>query len=163
MVLAFEPAEHGIMRRPPHPPGAPILTSRLMRRIVLVSVLMLAAAFGLFLHELEQGRSLAQARTLAMNVFVFVEMFYLFNCGDRRGGFPGFDCGRCGKVLVAGYGAAGSAPFAPSGEVDADEEQAKADRLQRGEAFAEEEEGEQGADHRFAEGDDGDEGRRDVA
>jgi Ca2+-transporting ATPase len=41
---------------------------------------MLMGAFGLFEWELARGESLASARTVAANVFVFCEMFYLFNC-----------------------------------------------------------------------------------
>ena len=49
-------------------------------RIVLVSLLLLGGAFGLFVHALDHGHSLAEARTIAINVFVLVEAFYLFNC-----------------------------------------------------------------------------------
>lgn len=80
MMLAFEPAEHGIMRRPPQPPGHPILDRVLLGRIVLVSVLLLVGAFGLFEVALHRGLSIAEARTIAANVFVVVEAVYLFNC-----------------------------------------------------------------------------------
>lgn len=80
LPLAFEPAEADIMRRPPRLPAAPVLDGALVFRIVLVGVLMLIGAFGLFELALDQGRSLNEARTLAVNVFVMVEIFYLFNC-----------------------------------------------------------------------------------
>jgi len=80
LTLAFEPAEAHIMRRPPRPPAAPILDRSLLRRIVLVSVLMLGGAFGLFEAAVLGGRSLEEARTLAANVFVMIEAAYLFNC-----------------------------------------------------------------------------------
>ena len=80
LTLAFEPIEHGIMHRPPRRPDAPILGVALTGRILLVSLLLLAGAFGLFLHALDAGRNLAEARTLAVNVFVAVEAAYLFNC-----------------------------------------------------------------------------------
>ncbi len=60
--------------------ATPVLDGALIRRIVLVSLLLLGGAFGLFLRELEQGHTLAEARTVAVNVFVMVEMLYLFNC-----------------------------------------------------------------------------------
>jgi len=34
----------------------------------------------MFSWELSHGESLAKARTVAVNVFVFCELFYLFNC-----------------------------------------------------------------------------------
>ena len=80
LTLAFEPIERGIMHRPPRRLEMPVLDGALIRRIVLVSLLLLAGAFGLYLYELEQGSSLAEARTVAVNVFVMVEMLYLFNC-----------------------------------------------------------------------------------
>jgi magnesium-transporting ATPase (P-type) len=80
LMLAFEPKEPGIMARPPRDPGQPILTGVLVERIVLVSFLMLAGAYGVFLWELERTESIDAARTAAVNVFVMVELFYLFNC-----------------------------------------------------------------------------------
>jgi cation-transporting ATPase F len=80
LMLAFEPIESHIMRRAPRLPGTAILDAALVWRIVLVSVLLLAGAFGLFLRELAQGSSLAEARTVAVNVFVVVQAMYLFNC-----------------------------------------------------------------------------------
>ena len=80
LMLAFEPIEPGIMQRPPRRPGTPMIDGPLIWRIVLVSLLLLGGSFGLFLLELRQGHSLAEARTVAVNVFVVVEAFYLFNC-----------------------------------------------------------------------------------
>jgi len=80
LPLAFEPREAGIMRRPPRPPATPVLDHALIIRIVLVGLLMLAGAFGLFELALRTGRSLAEARTISVNVFVMIELLYLFNC-----------------------------------------------------------------------------------
>jgi len=80
LMLAFEPKEPGIMQRPPRNPGQPILTGLLIERIVLVSLLMLVGAYGVFLWEEQRTGSIEAARTAAVNVFVMVELFYLFNC-----------------------------------------------------------------------------------
>ncbi|SEM01601.1 Ca2+-transporting ATPase [Syntrophus gentianae] len=80
LTLVFEPKEPGIMDRPPRVPTEPILTRMLARRILLVSGLMLLGAFGLFEWELAAGAGTAEARTVAVNVIVMVELFYLFNC-----------------------------------------------------------------------------------
>lgn len=87
MPLAFEPIERGIMRRKPRRLDMPVLDAALIRRIVLVSILLLAGSFGLFLRELKLGNSLAEARTVAVNVFVMVEILYLFNCRSLTQGF----------------------------------------------------------------------------
>ncbi len=80
VMLAFEPKEHDIMLRPPRDTQAPILTWVLLGRILLVSLIMLVGAFGSFEWAIRQGYSDAAARTVAVNVFVIVELFYLFNC-----------------------------------------------------------------------------------
>ncbi len=79
ITLALEPKEADIMRRPPRDPNAPILTGTLLLRIVIVGLIILAGAFGLFEYELGRGASVDEARTVAVNVVIFVEIFYLFN------------------------------------------------------------------------------------
>ncbi|MDO6388739.1 cation-transporting P-type ATPase [Pontibacter sp. BT731] len=80
LTLVFEPKEPGIMDRPPRAANQPLLTTKLIMRTLLVGVLMLAAAYGLFLYELYQGATLAEAQTVVTTVFVVVESFYLLNC-----------------------------------------------------------------------------------
>ena len=80
LMLAFEPIEGGVMARPPRHPEAALLNRRLVARVLLVGVFMLLGAFGLFQWKLNLGASLEEARTVAVNVFVAAEMFYLFNC-----------------------------------------------------------------------------------
>jgi len=79
MGLTMEPKESGIMLQKPRSPKAPILDKVLLWRILLVSLIILAGAFGLFEYELAQGASVAEARTVSVNVVIFVEIFYLFN------------------------------------------------------------------------------------
>ncbi|MGE0875026.1 MAG: HAD-IC family P-type ATPase [Burkholderiales bacterium] len=79
LVLAFEPAEPGVMRRPPRPPGAPLLSRFLVWRVLLVSLLFLGAGLAVFFHALGSGHDLETARTLVVNTIVVMEIFYLFN------------------------------------------------------------------------------------
>lgn len=72
------------MNRPPLDPRQPLLTKELGVRIGLVGFLLLVGAFGMFEWELRQGSGLAAARTSAVNVFVFGQLFYLFNCRSLR-------------------------------------------------------------------------------
>jgi Ca2+-transporting ATPase len=80
LMLAFEPKEPGIMTRMPRNPKTPILTTILIVRILLVGALLLIGSFALFQWELVRGAGVKQARTVAVNVFVIMELFYLFNC-----------------------------------------------------------------------------------
>ena len=84
LMLAFETKEADVMMRPPREPDSPILTGVLIQRIILVSFLMLGAVFALFLHKKAGGADLAEARTVAVNVIVMIELFYLFNCRSLR-------------------------------------------------------------------------------
>lgn len=79
LALAFEPAEPDIMSRPPRPPGQSLLSGFFVWRVVMVSVLMMVGALGLFLWELRLGVDVEVARTLAVNAVVAAEIFYLAN------------------------------------------------------------------------------------
>ncbi len=80
LMLAFEPKEPGIMQRAPRDPQTPLLTRELIGRILIVGSLLVAGSFGLFEWELIAGHSEETARTVAVNVFVMVQTFYLFKC-----------------------------------------------------------------------------------
>ncbi|MFI0447494.1 HAD-IC family P-type ATPase [Actinomadura sp. 6N118] len=80
LPFAIEPRDENIMRRPPRDPALPLITRSLTARILLVSVILLAGAFGLFHWEQAQGASLDQARTVVVNVFAATLLAYLFNC-----------------------------------------------------------------------------------
>ncbi len=80
LMLAFEPKEKDIMNKPPHDSRLPIISRALLFRIILVSFLISAAAYALFKFAINLGYSVEVARTIAVNMFVIGEMFYLFNC-----------------------------------------------------------------------------------
>ena len=101
LMLAFEPKEPGVMGRPPRDPQTPILDRTLIVRICIVGLIMLVGAFGSFEWALGQGLSDAAARTVAVNVFVMVEIFYLFNCRSLTKSM--FELGLCSnRWIVAG-------------------------------------------------------------
>jgi magnesium-transporting ATPase (P-type) len=79
MVLAFEPTEREVMRRRPRPPDEPVISGFLVWRILLVSLLFLAGIFGMFELALMRGAPVEEARTVAVNTLVAMEVFYLFS------------------------------------------------------------------------------------
>jgi magnesium-transporting ATPase (P-type) len=79
VALAFEAPEHDVMQRPPRDPDEPLLSWFFVWRILMVSALMMAAALGLFLWELDRGTSLETARTVAVSTVVMAQMFYLLS------------------------------------------------------------------------------------
>ncbi|WP_409623347.1 cation-translocating P-type ATPase [Tepidimonas sp.] len=79
MVLAFEPTEADVMRRPPREPGEPILSRFVLWRIGLVSALFAVGIFGVYRWALDAGHPTDVAQTLAVNTLVAMEIFYLFS------------------------------------------------------------------------------------
>lgn len=79
IALAFEPTEADVMKRPPRPAGAPMLSGFLVWRIFFVSALFVSGVFGIFLWTRSNGASLEEARTYAVNTLVVMEVFYLFS------------------------------------------------------------------------------------
>ena len=50
--------------------------------MLTVGFYMLIVSYGIFYHTLSNGHSMEYARTAAVNIFVFVELFYLFSCKE---------------------------------------------------------------------------------
>lgn len=79
LALAFERPESDVMQRPPRDPREPLVTGLLLWRIGFISVLMVAGCMILYLREMNQGSSLALARTVVVNALVVGHGAYLFN------------------------------------------------------------------------------------
>ncbi len=81
LMLVFEPNESDLMSRPPRPPRLPLLTMPLLMRTGLVTLVTASGAYWLFFYESGLvGGVLAEVRTAVVNVVVFAQMAYLFNC-----------------------------------------------------------------------------------
>ena len=85
-TLAFEPAELGVMRRQPRHPSQPVLTGDMLWRIIYVSLIFVAGAFGMFYWAEARGLPVEHARTLVVNTIVAMEVFYLFSVRYVHGG-----------------------------------------------------------------------------
>ena len=79
LALAFERPERDVMHRPPRDPRKSLLSWFFAWRVLMVSVLFMVGALGLFLWEIQRGSSLETARTMAVSTVVVAEMFYLIN------------------------------------------------------------------------------------
>jgi Ca2+-transporting ATPase len=84
LMLAFEPKEKKIMQRKPRKPNEPILSKQLVIKIIVVGIFLCVSSFWLYRHALQDGVNEDTAKTLAVNIFVFGEMFYLFNCRSLK-------------------------------------------------------------------------------
>jgi calcium-translocating P-type ATPase len=76
LPLAVEAIEPGLMRRPPRPPGTPVLGRFLIVRTVVVSLLMTASALALF--------ELRDDQTIVVTTIVLFQVFYLLECRSLR-------------------------------------------------------------------------------
>ncbi len=79
LALAFEPAEEGVQRRPPRPPGEGVLSVVLWWRTALVGVVMAAGTLVMFDWALQATGSLPEARTVALTTMVVFQAFHLAN------------------------------------------------------------------------------------
>jgi magnesium-transporting ATPase (P-type) len=79
LVLAFEPPEANVMRRPPRQRHAPLISPFMLWRIGLVSVLFFIGGFGIFTWAQGRGLDVETARTMVVNTFCVMEIFYLFS------------------------------------------------------------------------------------
>ena len=80
LTLVWEPREDDVMRRPPRDPSMGLVARILMVKSGVVTALVLACSFGLFLWETSLGSPLVVARTAAVDAIVVFEVGYLFSC-----------------------------------------------------------------------------------
>lgn len=77
--LAFEPKSQGLMQQPPLNPKEPLLTPKLFRRILVVSVFNWILIFGLFEWARVTTGDIAVARTMAIQALVAARIVYLIS------------------------------------------------------------------------------------
>ncbi|TGY35644.1 HAD family hydrolase [Microbacterium laevaniformans] len=80
LALAYEPAERGIMNRPPRPTGGSIVSMRELGFILAVSVLIGGATLVVFGLALARGADIGVARTEAVSTLAFAQLAFLLNC-----------------------------------------------------------------------------------
>jgi len=80
LALAYEPAERGIMRRPPRASGGPIVNRSELGFVVVVSLLIGGATMGVFYGVAATGVDVEVARTEAVLMLALGQLAYLFNC-----------------------------------------------------------------------------------
>lgn len=81
LALAVDPHEPDLMRRPPRPPHAPLLSPRRLLALSGQGLFMAVVALAAFLFFLyREDRNLHEARTAAFTVLVFAQLIHAFNC-----------------------------------------------------------------------------------
>jgi Ca2+-transporting ATPase len=93
LALGLEPADHGVMERPPRDPQSPVITNAMWFNIVFVGLIMAAGTLGVMDWALPGGLidgsgSLRYAQTMAFTTLVFFQLFNVFNSrSDRHSAF----------------------------------------------------------------------------
>ncbi len=77
--LAFEPKSNGSMQLPPRNPKEPLITGKLLRRIMIVSVFNWILIFGIFEWAKSTTGDIAVARTMAIQALVAARIIYLLS------------------------------------------------------------------------------------
>ena len=80
LSLAYEPAEVGIMSRPPRRTGGPIISGSELAFVLIVSVLIGGAAMGVFYGVAGSGVDVNYARTEAVLMLALGQLAFLLNC-----------------------------------------------------------------------------------
>jgi magnesium-transporting ATPase (P-type) len=80
LALAYEPAEVGIMARPPRRTGGSIISGSELAFVLIVSALIGGAAMGVFYGAAAAGTDVAYARTEAVLMLALGQLAFLLNC-----------------------------------------------------------------------------------
>lgn len=80
LALAYEPAERGIMNRPPRAGGGSIISARELGFVLIVSVLIGGATLAAFAIVRATGSDMDGARTVAVSVLALGQLAFLLNC-----------------------------------------------------------------------------------
>jgi Ca2+-transporting ATPase len=88
LPLALEAMEPDVMNRKPRKPNKPLLSSLVIFRMVLVSIVMAGGTIALFLWEYnielsrgtEYSIAISEAQTMAVTTMVLFQVFYLIDC-----------------------------------------------------------------------------------
>ncbi|MEB3360339.1 MAG: cation-transporting P-type ATPase [Synechococcales bacterium] len=99
--LAFEPKSQGLMQRPPRNPNEPLLTPKLFRRILVVSVFNWTLIFGLFEWARATTGNIDVARTMAIQALVAARIVYLISISQLGANIGRYLRGRTGAIANA--------------------------------------------------------------
>ena len=108
LALGVDPADDGLMERPPRPVGERVITPAMWRGIILVGVIMAAGTLFVFDASLPGGfvqgsGDLPYAQTMAFTTLMLFQIFNVFNArSDDRSAFTHLFTNRWLWAAVAG-------------------------------------------------------------
>jgi Ca2+-transporting ATPase len=88
VAMAFEPPEKGIEFQRPRPRKEPIISRLMIERLLVIGVVLALGTLALYSWELGRGSGIDKARTEALTVMVFYQLFNVFNArSETRSAF----------------------------------------------------------------------------
>jgi len=99
--LAFEPKSEGVMQQPPRRPNEPLLSSRLIKRILVISAFNWILIFGVFEWIRTTTGNIDLARTMAIQALVAGRIFYLLSISQLGAAIIAKISGRAEKLSDA--------------------------------------------------------------
>ncbi|KAK3825911.1 MAG: PMR1-type calcium-transporting P-type ATPase [Benniella sp.] len=83
--LGVEPVDDDVMKKPPRPRDAPILTRMLLRRVLTSAMIIVAGTMFVYVHEMmTDGSVTARDTTMTFTTFVFFDMFNALACRSEK-------------------------------------------------------------------------------
>jgi magnesium-transporting ATPase (P-type) len=80
LALAYEPAEPGVMSRPPRKSGGSVISRDSLLHVTVASLLIGGATLAVFQIERSRGTATDIAQTTAVTMLALGQLAYLFNC-----------------------------------------------------------------------------------
>ncbi|KAK4693310.1 hypothetical protein P7C71_g4067, partial [Lecanoromycetidae sp. Uapishka_2] len=78
--LGVEPVDPAVMNRPPRSKNAPVITSRLMKRVLTSAMIIMIGTLGIYYREMSSAGVNARDTTMTFTCFVFFDMFNALTC-----------------------------------------------------------------------------------
>ncbi|KAJ2955140.1 hypothetical protein NQZ79_g8814 [Umbelopsis isabellina] len=82
--LGVEPVDHDVMKKPPRARDAPILTRRLVTRVLTAAFIVVFGTVFIYISEMLDGQVTARDRTMTFTTFVFFDMFNALACRSEK-------------------------------------------------------------------------------
>ena len=100
--LAFEPKSQGMMQQPPLNPHQPLLTRKLLMRILAVSMFNWILIFGMFEWAKSATEDVTVARTMAVQSLVAARIIYLLSISQLGTSLANYLRGRTALIINMG-------------------------------------------------------------
>ncbi|KAJ2878043.1 High affinity Ca2+/Mn2+ P-type ATPase-like protein [Coemansia asiatica] len=82
--LGVEPVDPEVMKQPPRPKNANIITRRLVTRVLVAAALIVAGTMAIYVSEMQDGEVTARDTSMTFTTFVCFDMFNALTCRSVR-------------------------------------------------------------------------------